>query len=96
MWLKSALWIGWYLLKYLVMVLIVGGIATAFLPVAGPFIGLLLLIGSFPAAYDDFKEEKWPQLMAQNAKKVYKKLGHEFQGFDEALRIARKQMRTQK
>jgi|GEM_PF-968273 len=87
MWLKSVLWFGWYQLKYLCIVILIGGILCSFLPVVGPIITILLVLGSFSAAYGDFKKEKLPMLKAQKIRKTYKKLGYEFEGFDQMLNM---------
>ncbi|WP_316569270.1 hypothetical protein [Neobacillus sp. YIM B06451] len=86
MWLNYTFWYLLILLKYI----LVGGISSIiigiFFPIAGWVVAGLFLIGMFPAATKDFKENRLPKIRKNNIKKEYAKINIEFKGFEESLR----------
>jgi hypothetical protein len=90
--LKGFFWYLLYLLKYIIVGGLISGVLAAFFPVAGAIVGLLFLIGMFPAAWKEFREKRIPKLKASTIRKQYMKLKHEFKGFDDALQLTRRGM----
>jgi hypothetical protein len=90
MWLKKLFWYLLMLLKYVVVGSIVAIIIGIFFPPAALIVGGLFLIGSFGAAYKDYKEKILPRLEYKQLKKRYKKAKSEFDGFDDMLRIVQR------
>jgi len=90
MWLKAVFWYLVYLLKYLLIGALISGIVAIFFPIGGFILGLICLIGAFPLAKEEYEDERAPVLKEKAARKRYKKLKHEFRGFDEALQHVRR------
>lgn len=80
------------LLKYIVVGAIISLIVGHFYPTIGLIIAGLFLIGMFPAAYKDFKEVRLPKIQAKNLHNHYKKLENEFKGFEESLRLIKREL----
>jgi len=92
MWLKKLFWYLMMLLKYFMFGVIITVIVGAIFPGAVWIwiVGGLVLIGSFGAAANDFKEKILPKLEYKQLKKKYKKSKNEFDGFDDMLRNAQR------
>ncbi|AIQ56180.1 hypothetical protein [Paenibacillus borealis] len=92
MWLKSVLWYLLYYLKYLAAGALVSAIVAIFFPPAALVIMGIMLLGGLPAAYKDLKEKRVPVMKAKQINKRYAKLKNEFEGFEEALRLTKRNM----
>jgi len=86
MWLKKILWYLIMLLKYLVVGIVICGIIAIFFPVAALIVGGIWFIGSFGAAYNDYKEKILPNIEYKQLEKKFNKIRDEFDGFDEMVR----------
>lgn len=83
------------LLKYIVFLLIIGGILTYFFSTIGLVISLVLFLGVFSAAKDDMNE-KYAIALEKRRQKIIKKKAeeskYEFEGFEQALALTRREM----
>lgn len=86
MWLSKVFWYLLILLKYFLVGTVLVIIAHLYFPSATLIIGGLFLMGSFGAAYDDYKEKVLPKLELKGLNKRYNKVKDEFDGFDDMLR----------
>lgn len=87
--LNKPIWYLVYLVKYLVLAIVVGGIVYYFYPTPGLIVGGLLLVGSFGAAANDVNS---PEFRERALKKQYSKLKDEFDGMDQMASITRRSL----
>ncbi|MFD1886730.1 hypothetical protein [Paenibacillus wenxiniae] len=90
MWLKSVLWYLLYYLKYLAAGAFISAIIAFFFPTAALVLMGIILIGGLPASYKDLKEKRVPLMKAKKVNNQYSKLKNEFEGFEEALRLTKR------
>lgn len=78
------------LLKYLLFVAVVVFVIAYFSQKAAIIVGSILLIGTFGAAYKEYKEKVLPKIELKEVKKSYKKVEDEFNGFDDMIRTVQR------